>query len=158
MRDYVERYGDERIRRHADALIGMLAKGEPRPTRLDEFDAVGAASVDELRDRFAPHFYFGCEADDPMVAWAFAHELNPGGAELRPLFSSDVGHWDVTNMNEVLSEAHELVDDGHLDAAQFRRFTFENAVRFYACVDPGFFDGTVVEREAASVLGAPDAG
>ena len=54
-------------------------------------------------------------------------------------------------------EAYELVDDGHLDLEQFRAFTFENAVRFYACLDPDFFAGTIVETEAAAVLASPDA-
>jgi hypothetical protein len=55
-------------------------------------------------------------------------------------------------MNAVLSEAYELVSDGHLDLEQFQAFTFDHAVRFYACLDPGFFDGTAVEAEAAAVL------
>ena len=111
--------------------------------------------IDELYHNewlFVPHFYFGCEADDPMVAWAFNDRINPAGAKLRPMFSSDIGHWDVPDMAGVLAEAHELVDDGHLDLAQFREFTFENAVRFYACLDPDFFAGTAVEAEAAKVL------
>ena len=120
--------------------------------QLDEFEAVGAKTVDELRDLFVGHFYFGCEADDPMVAWAFNDKLNPAGAQLRPMFSSDMGHWDVPYMDAVLTEAFALVTDGHLDLEQFRTFTFENAVRFYACLDPGFFDGTAVEAEAAAVL------
>ena len=109
-----------------------------------------------VRDLFAPRFYFGCEADDPMVAWAFADHLNPLGAKLRPMFSSDIGHWDVPSMEGVLAEAFELVDDGHLDADAFRTFTFENAVRFYASLDTGFFDGTRVEAEAAKLLATGD--
>ena len=61
-------------------------------------------SAEELRRQFADHFYFGAEADDPMTAWAFhPHKLHP-------LFSSDVSHFDVTDMTEVLEEAWELVD------------------------------------------------
>ncbi len=142
------------------AIEAWLASGEPRPDAspdsgpLDEFAAVGAGSLEELRDRFVPHFYFGCEADDPMVAWAFDRRINPGDAQLRPMFSSDIGHWDVPQMNQVLAEAHELVDKGLLDRDQFRSFSFENAVRCYACLDPGFFEGTRVEAEAARVLTA----
>ena len=49
-------------------------------------------SGDELRQHFAERFYFGCEADDPMTAWAFDRH---GNHRLRPIFSSDVGHFDV---------------------------------------------------------------
>ena len=31
---------------------------------------------------FSTRFFFGCEADDPMNALAFASDLNPGGAIL----------------------------------------------------------------------------
>ena len=119
-------------------------------------EALGVESGEALRDLFAARFYFGCEADDPMVAWAFADQLNPLGAQLRPMFSSDIGHWDVPSMEGVLAEAFELVEDGHLDAAAFRTFTFENAVRFYASLDAGFFRGTRVEAEAAQLLEAEE--
>jgi len=152
--ELLEQWGDERIRAAIPAIAEHLAAGEPAPPRLDEFEAVGARSAEEVRDLFVPRFYFGCEADDPMVAWAFNDRLNPVGATLRPMFSSDIGHWDVPQMNGVLSEAYELVEDGHLDLEQFRAFTFDNAVRFYASQDPGFFDGTRVAAEAASTLAA----
>ncbi|MEZ7979792.1 MAG: amidohydrolase family protein [Myxococcota bacterium] len=158
MRRYFNEYGDDRLRRATEKMSKRLEQGEVRPQQLDEFAALGAKSVEDLRDLFVPRFYFGCEADDPMVAWAFASNLNPGGAELRPMFSSDIGHWDVTHMNGVLAEAFELIEDGHLDAEQFRAFTFENAVRFYACLDPSFFEGTAVEAEAAAVLANPAPG
>ena len=75
-------------------------------------------------------------------------------SRLNALFGSDIGHWDVPQMNAVLVEAYELVDDGHLDLEQFRTFSFENAVQFYACLDPGFFEGTAIEAEAATFLSA----
>lgn len=158
MKALFEKYADRDTRAAWPRIESWLAKGEPEPDPLDEFAALGVSNLDDLRDLFVPRFYFGCEADDPMVAWAFAENLNPGGARLRPMFSSDVGHWDVTHMDEVVAEAWELVDDGHLDRDQFRAFTFENAVRFYACLDPGFFEGTRIEAEAAEVLARPDCG
>ena len=156
MRALFEEYGDAKTRNALDRLLPWLVQGEPEPDPLDEFAAIGAETVEGLRALFAPRFYFGCEADDPMVAWAFADRLNPGGATLRPMFSSDVGHWDVPAMDGVLAEAYELVDDGHLDADQFRAFTFENAVRFYGSLDPDCFAGTTIETEAARVLAEPD--
>ena len=158
MQRYFEQYGGERMAGALESIAEWLAVGERRPGALDEFEAVGAKTVDELRDLFVPRFYFGCEADDPTVSWAFNDKINPAGAQLRPMFSSDIGHWDVPNMSAVLAEAYELVDNGHLDLEQFRAFTFENAVKFYGCLDPGFFDGTAVEAEAAAVLSAASRG
>ena len=145
-------WGDDRIRAALPAIEAKLSAGEPMPPRLDEFEAVGAETAEEVRDLFVPRFFFGCEADDPMVAWAFNDRLNPLGATLQPMFSSDVGHWDVPEMAGVVEEAFELVEDGHLDEAQFRAFMFDNAVRFYASLDPDFFAGTRIEDEAKRVL------
>jgi len=64
--------------------------------------------------------------------------------ELRPIFASDIGHFDVPDTREVLPEAWELVRDGQLDMEQFRKFTFENAVELWTAQNPEFFDGTVV--------------
>ena len=151
----IERHGDERSRAALPALRSWLATGEPRPEPRDEFAALGATSAEELRDLFCPRFYFGCEADDPMVAWAFDERVNPQRAQLRPMFSSDIGHWDVPAMDAVLAEAYELVDHGLLDTDQFRAFTFENAVRFYGSLDRDFFAGTRVEAEARALLADP---
>ena len=45
----------------------------------------------------------------------------------------------------MLPEAWELVEDGHLDEADFRAFVFENAVDLLAGTNPDFFRGTSVE-------------
>ena len=37
------------------------------------------------------------------------------GARLNALFSSDIGHFDVPDMTEVVPEAYELVEHGLLD-------------------------------------------
>lgn len=145
-------WGDERTRAALPEIEAHLAATEAPPPQVDEFEAVGAETAEELRDLFVPRFYFGCEADDPMVAWAFNDRLNPVGATLRPMFSSDVGHWDVPDMAGVVAEAYELVDDGHLDAEQFRAFTLDNAVKFYGSLDPEFFAGTRIEAAAKQIL------
>ena len=77
-------------------------------------------------------FHFGCEADDPMTALAFDARRNPLGARLKAMFASDIGHWDVPDIREVLPEAWELVDDGHVTEADFRALTFENPVSLWA--------------------------
>ena len=71
---------------------------------------------------------------------------------LNAFFSSDIGHFDVPDMTEVVPEAYELVEHGLLDEDDFRDFMFANAVRFWGEVNPDFFKGTVVERQAAEVL------
>ena len=55
-------------------------------------------------------FFFGCEADDATISWAFADRVNPLGATLQPMLGSDIGHWDVPDMRDVLPEAYELVE------------------------------------------------
>jgi hypothetical protein len=120
----------------------------------DEFAACPIERVEDIRDHFVPNFYWGCEADDPLVAWAFEEKLNPRGAKLPAIMGSDVGHWDVRDFTEPLAEAYELVDDGVLDEQQFREFVFDNPVRFYAGARPDFFRGTVIESEVAALLGS----
>ena len=64
---------------------------------------------------------------------------------LNAILGSDIGHWDVTDMTKVLVEAFELVDDGYLDANDFRDFSYANVVRMHTGMNPDFFTGTVVE-------------
>ncbi len=120
---------------------------------LDEWAPIGIERGEDIRDRFVPSFYFGCEADDPMNALAFDARLNGYGAKLQAIFSSDVGHWDVPDIREVLEEAHELVDDGFLSEADFRDFVFGHAVRLYTALDRDFFTGTAVADAVQAELG-----
>lgn len=66
--------------------------------------------------------------------------------------SSDIGHWDVTDMNEVVEEAHELVEKGLITEEDFRDYTFTNAATLYAGMNPDFFKGTVREAAVAKLL------
>jgi hypothetical protein len=86
---------------------------------------------------------------DPTTAWAFDRR---GHHRLRPIFSSDVGHFDVTDMSGVLAEAHELVEHGLLTPDDFREFVFTNAARRHTALNPGFFAGTAVEDAVAPEL------
>ena len=90
-------------------------------------------------------------------AWAFSRRTNPLGVQLRAMFSSDLGHWDVPDMTGILGEAHELVDRQLIDEHDFEDFVFRNPVRFYTSVNPDFFVGTRVEAEAARVVSADGA-
>ena len=107
---------------------------------------------EDIKDLFTSRLYFGCEADDPINAWAFDRRVNPMRARLNAPFGSDIGHFDVPDMMEVLPEAYELYEDGLITADDFRDFTFANAVRLWGTVNPAFFKGTVVEKPAADVL------
>ncbi len=77
------------------------------------------------------------------------------GARLNALFSSDIGHFDVPDMTDVVPEAYELVEHELLTADDFRDFMFTNAVRFWGEVNPDFFKGTAVEKTAAEALAKP---
>ncbi|HXZ84000.1 MAG TPA: amidohydrolase, partial [Myxococcota bacterium] len=114
----------------------------------DEFAACGIKDERDLVQRFVPSFYFGCEAEDPMNAWAFSRATNPLGARLNAIFGSDIGHWDVRDMREVVEESWELVDEGVITKADYRAFVFENPVHFWTAQNPEFFAGTSVESAA----------
>jgi hypothetical protein len=75
----------------------------------------------------------------------------PGNEPLRPIFSSDIGHWDVAHMHEVLPEAHEHLEHGWMDPSQFRGFMCDNAIRMYTEANPEFFHGTTLEGYAKGV-------
>jgi hypothetical protein len=90
-------------------------------------------------------FYYGCEADDRMNATGFDRQLLPGDQTLKAMFSSDVGHWDVTDMSSVLAEAYELVENGLIGEEDFRDFVFSNPAELFTQMNPEFFAGTAVE-------------
>jgi hypothetical protein len=123
------------------------------PAMLDEFAPCRISDKREIKDLFVPHFFFGCEADDPTTAWAFDTRKNPFGAKLNAIFSSDIGHWDVVDMRDVAAEAYELVEHGLVNEDDFRDFTFVNAAKMRCSMDPDFFKGTIVEDEVAKLLG-----
>ena len=118
---------------------------------IDEFAASGITCGEDIAAIFRDQFFFGCEADDPMNASAFDVDRNPYGTRLSPVFGSDIGHWDVPEMNEVVEEAHELVDKGVIENADFRDFVFVNPARFVTRMNPNYFKGTVVEDTVAKL-------
>ncbi len=131
--------------------LTMLCDPDELPHDVDQFGESLLTSDDDLIDMFSNRFFFGCEADDPMNALAFATSLSPGGATLPAIFASDVGHWDVRNMLDVLPEAYELVEDGHLTDENFHDFVFANAARLWTSGNPDFFAGTSVEGAVAKL-------
>ncbi len=153
----VEKYG------YADIAEALRARdGWPDPegmrltgnrTELDDYAACKITCKEDWVDLFAKPFYFGCEADDRMNSVAFGR-INPFGAQLNAIYSSDIGHFDVIDFRDPLPEAYELVEDGHITEDNFRDFVFANSVRLWGTQNPDFFEGTVVAKEAKAVLAA----
>jgi hypothetical protein len=156
MRELFERFGSAELAArldHSTIFDGLGATATGNVKDLDDFSECGVEYAEDICASFTRNFYFGCEADDPLNAWAFNSRVNPYGARIRTLLGSDIGHFDVVNMNEVLAEAYELVEDGLIIDQDFREFVFDNPVRFWAEGNPEFFKGTVIESEVARALG-----
>jgi predicted TIM-barrel fold metal-dependent hydrolase len=160
LRRLIGQYGDRRLQASADAIMGSLDAFRPecsleelgRPEHVtDDFEAAGIQSKADVRAVFSNNFYFGCEADDHATMWAFDPRM---GVRLRPVFSSDFTHFDVPDFREVIPEAFEAVEKGHMKEQDFREFTFSNAARLHTRNNPEFFKGTVVEQAVAEELGA----
>ncbi len=149
---YVRDYGDDQMVGQLDRLRNFFSQPAARPKQLDEFSRALIRKAEDIRDLFVPNFYFGCEADDPLVGWAFADKVNPMGAKLRAMIGSDISHWDVPDMTEPVEEAYEMVEHGQISAENFRDFTFTNPLRLHAGMNPKFFEGTVCESAAAKAL------
>ena len=124
------------------------------PSDLDEFAPSLLTKEEDLIAMFGGRFFMGCEADDRSVYRALDAKGNALGIRLRPFFSSDIGHWDVPRISEVLLESHQLVDEGLLDDNDYRDFVFANPALLHAEMNPNFFDGTPVEGAAKELLKA----
>jgi hypothetical protein len=160
LKELFREYGGRLYEEKTDEIFRSIGLAEPFKTaeelterayrqKFDDFGEVPVRSAEELRRHFSERFYFGCEADDPMTAWAFDRH---GNHRLRPIFSSDVGHFDVVDMSEVLEEAYELVEHGLVGEEDFREFVFANPVRLHTALNPDFFKGTAVEGAVARFL------
>ena len=135
------------------ALNTAASTNKSAPTVLDDYAPCEINNEEDIKDLFVPNFYFGCESDDRMNATAFDTKVNPFNARLNALFSSDIGHFDVINMQQVLPHAWALVEDGVMSLDDFREFTFANPARFWTSSNPDFFAGTNVEEAVAGLLG-----
>jgi predicted TIM-barrel fold metal-dependent hydrolase len=148
----VEKYGSPDVVDNAGRIASWLARRPGRPPQLDEFAAAGVASAHEMITTFAERSFFGCEADDPLMPFAFRLRIAGYPVGLRAMLGTDVSHWDAPEMNRVLPEAHEAVADGRVGHDDFKAFVFSHAVWLHGGVNPGFYLGTSCEREAADVL------
>ncbi|HXZ62887.1 MAG TPA: amidohydrolase family protein [Acidimicrobiales bacterium] len=140
------RYGPGRLGDVA-RVREFFARPDPHPAQLDDFAAAHIERVEDFVARFVEPFFFGCEADDPINAWAF----RPPGPRLQAVLGSDIGHWDVPRLDGVLEEAYEPVERGELSEADFRDLVFANPVRLYG---PRFFEGTSCEAAVRKEVAA----
>ncbi|GAB7564597.1 hypothetical protein LG202_26370 [Methylobacillus methanolivorans] len=127
--------------------IGGLEIGDhsPKPDELDDFALAGITSVEDIRDRWVKNFYFGNEADDRTVSNAFNTRATPLNAQVNVLYSSDSGHWDVPDTEQVLADTWRLVEEGVITEANFRHMVSDKPYEFYTANNPDFFKGTAVE-------------
>jgi predicted TIM-barrel fold metal-dependent hydrolase len=152
--DLFQKYGSQSVVAKLDQLAEKINLGllTDQPEQLDDFALCKIERAEDIRDLFVPNFYFGCEADDPMNAWAFNKKVNPFGAKINALFGSDIGHFDVPDMAGVLPEAYESVEDEVMTEDNFRDFVFANPVRLWTALNPDFFKGTAVESQVQAAL------
>jgi predicted TIM-barrel fold metal-dependent hydrolase len=153
--DLCRRYGGRITEGKLEQLSkasGATINTKDAPEMKNDFQRCAIEKAEDIKDLFVPHFYFGCEADDPMNATAFNTKVNPFEAQIRAVFSSDVGHWDVPDMTEVTEEAYELVEHKVITEEDFRDFVFTNPATLWTGMNPDFFTGTVVEKRVADLV------
>lgn len=152
--DLIRRYGSTGMVDKVGELRSSIGQGllTDKPEQLDDFARCQIERAEDIRDLFVSNFYFGCEADDPVNAWAFNRQVNPFGAKLNAVFGSDIGHFDVPDMTDVLGEAYEGVEDGVLSQDNFRDFVFANPVRLWTSMNPDFFVGTAIESQVRACV------
>jgi predicted TIM-barrel fold metal-dependent hydrolase len=160
LRKLMQQYGGPRMKERIDEIFASFEWNKMNATvedltarekeHYDDFVHLGPiGSKREIREMYAKNFYFGCEADDPTTMFAFDPRMK---VRLKAIFSSDIGHWDVHHIDQVLPEVYEALEHGHLTEADFRDFTFSNIVNLHGGMDADFFKGTVVEQAAKAEL------
>jgi predicted TIM-barrel fold metal-dependent hydrolase len=135
-------------------LSELEAGGGGTPAEWDEWRHCGVQQARDVYDRFVPHFFFGCEGDDRITSWAFDARRNPLDARLNAIYGSDLGHYDLVDMRDAAAEAYESVELGLMNEQDFRDFVFVNPVRLHCGMNPDFFKGTILEKEAEKVMAA----
>lgn len=148
-------YGHERFEGRLDGVIQLLPDpSQPiEPANYDDFQHLGLTKKEDIGTLFN-NFFFGCEADDKINAWAFATNVNRFGMTLKAFFGSDLGHMDAPDFTRVVEETYELVEEGTLTGDQYRKFTADHAILLHGGMNPDFFQGTAIEDYARGVIAA----
>ncbi len=115
-----------------DDALAFLSDPDEDPSTLDEFAAAAITSRDDIAALFRDRWFFGCQADDTMTALSFDRRLHHAGVAPRAMFASDVGHWDVPDVLDVLPEAWESVEKGLITEADFAAFAYGNVTALMA--------------------------
>ena len=160
MRKLMQQHGGPRMKERIDEIFASFEWNKMNATvedlsvrekeHYDDFVHLGPInSKREIREMYSKNFHFGCEADDPTTMFAFDPRMK---VRLKAIFSSDIGHWDVHHIDQVLPEVYEALEHGLLTEEDFRDFTFSNIVNLHGGMDPDFFKGTVVEQAAKAEL------
>jgi hypothetical protein len=138
--------GEDLIR---DTLGAHYVNGSRQPSaaELEDFALAGIESVEDIKARWVDNFFFGSESDDRTVAHAFNDKANPLGVKINAIYSSDVGHWDVPDLTDVLHESWSLVEQGAITADDFKKWVFSNPYKLYTEANANFFKGTQVEAK-----------
>ena len=76
--DFFHRYGSQSMIDTLDQLPRSETFQATAPDQRDDFGPCGIEQPEDIRDLFIPNFYFGCEADDPVNAWAFNKGVEDG--------------------------------------------------------------------------------
>jgi len=145
----VERYARRRTEGDSAKVLASQGFAPLNDMPIDEFEKSGIRSAEDIRKIFVEQFYFGCEGDDPLNAMAFNPHGIPFGARLKPLYGSDIGHWDVPDMSKIAEDAYELVAHGVISESDLQSLLFDNAISFWTANNPDFFKGTRVEVAVA---------
>ncbi len=153
-RDAFARHASPRLQQRAGDLSSLLARMSWLPDadlerHLDEYAVAGVSDPRDVVERFARRCYFGCEGSDRFTFLAFARDVLPFETPLKPIFTTDMGHFTSTPMAELLPTAYRSVLDGRLSAEDFRALTFANPVEMFTTANPDFFAGTAVEKPVA---------
>lgn len=149
----IDEFAHPRVRATRDQAVRDALWGD-RMEELDDWRDCKITKKEDIYDLFVPNFFFGAEGDDRSAMIGFDAQLNPFGARLNVMMGSDIGHFDVPDVREVLHEAYEPLEDGLIDKDDFRDFAFANAVRLHGGMNPDFYEGTAVADAARKVLEA----
>jgi len=146
-------FGGDRFAGRLDQVVQLFPDpSQPiEPENYNDYRHTGAKKKTDLGPLFE-NFYFGCEADDKMNAWAFNTKVNRFGMTLKAFFGSDIGHMDAPNFGAVVEETYELVDDEVLTSDEYRMFVADHAILLHGRMNRDFYKGTAVESYADKVL------
>lgn len=150
--ELMKRYGGDTFAR-AEIRQSTWAQSDNPPRDRDDFREAGFESAADIAACF-DRFFFGCEADDASIPLAFPKPPSDHGHALNPVIGSDLGHWDVEDMRNVVPEAAELIDEAQLSTSEFRSFACDNTIRLHGEMNRDFFEGTRVEATAKELLSA----